>query len=140
MDILNPVQRKKCMQSNKSKGTKPELLLAKSMWKLGLRYRKNVSNILGKPDFCFKKYKIAIFVDGEFWHGKDWKEKKSKITSNRDFWIKKIEKNMQRDAETSQALRNNGWLVFRFWGKDIEKHASEIAEKIYNAIKNQCGI
>ena len=79
MDKLTPEQRKKCMQSNKSTGTKPELVLAKAMWALGLRYRKNSGSIFGKPDFSFKKYKVAVFVDGEFWHGKDWEQKKAEI-------------------------------------------------------------
>lgn len=92
MDKLTPEQRKKCMKaSSKNKGTKPELLLAKYLWALGLRYRKNDRSIFGTPDLSFKRYKIAIFIDGEFWHGKDWDIRKYDIKSNKDFWISKIE-------------------------------------------------
>lgn len=90
MDRLTPEQRRKCMQANKSKGTKPELLLAKAMWQLGLRYRKSNKTVFGKPDFSFKKYKVAVFVDGEFWHGKNWEIRKADIKSNREFWIAKV--------------------------------------------------
>lgn len=114
MDKLTPEQRRKCMQANKSKGTKPELLLAKSMWQLGLRYRKNNKTVFGKPDFSFKKYKVAVFVDGEFWHGKDWEIRKADIKSNREFWIAKIERNIQRDEEVTGRLKAEGWTVFRF--------------------------
>lgn len=124
------------MQANKSKGTKPELLLAKAMWQLGLRYRKNSKTIFGKPDFSFKKYKVAVFVDGEFWHGKDWQTKKAGIKSNREFWIAKIERNMRRDEEVTGRLKTEGWTVFRFWGQDVvtdpETHARKIQEVIYD--------
>lgn len=122
------------MQANKSKGTKPELLLAKSMWQLGLRYRKNNKTVFGKPDFSFKKYKIAVFVDGEFWHGKDWEIHKSDIKSNREFWIAKIERNIQRDAEVEGRLKAEGWTVFRFWGKEVAKNPQMIAGKIQEAV------
>lgn len=135
MDRLNPEQRRKCMQANKSKGTKPELLLAKAMWQLGLRYRKNSKTVFGKPDFSFKKYKVAVFVDGEFWHGKDWETKKAVIKGNREFWIAKIERNMRRDEEVTGRLKAEGWTVFRFWGqevvKDPEIHARKIQEAVY---------
>ena len=114
MDKLTPEQRKKCMRANKSKGTKPELVLAKAMWALGLRYRKNSGSIFGKPDFSFKKYKVAVFVDGEFWHGKDWEQKKAEIKGNREFWIAKIERNIQRDIEVTGRLKAEGWMVLRF--------------------------
>ena len=114
MDKLTPEQRKKCMRSNKSTGTKPELVLAKAMWALGLRYRKNSGSIFGKPDFSFKKYKVAVFVDGEFWHGKDWEQKKAEIKGNREFWIAKIERNIQRDIEVTGRLKAEGWTVLRF--------------------------
>ncbi|MCP1660933.1 very short patch repair endonuclease [Neisseria perflava] len=136
-DRLTPEQRKKCMQANKSKGTKPELLLAKAMWQLGLRYRKNSNTVFGKPDFSFKKYKIAVFIDGEFWHGKDWEQRKNDLKSNREFWIAKIERNMRRDIEVTGQLEAEDWQVFRFWGKDITKNAQPAAQKIYRAINEK---
>ncbi|ATD64785.1 very short patch repair endonuclease [Neisseria weixii] len=134
MDKLNPEQRRKCMQANKSKGTKPELLLAKAMWQLGLRYRKNNKTVFGKPDFSFKKYKVAVFVDGEFWHGKDWEIKKARIKGNREFWVAKIERNMRRDKEVTNRLKAEGWEVLRFWGKEVAKNPQVFAGKIQEAV------
>lgn len=135
MDRLTPGQRKRCMQSNKSKGTKPELLLAKAMWVLGLRYRKNSGSIFGKPDFSFKKYKVAVFVDGEFWHGKDWEQRKVEIKGNREFWIAKIERNIRRDMEVTGRLKAEGWTVLRFWSNDVVKNAGCHAEKVKEIIQ-----
>ena len=135
MDKLTPEQRKKCMQSNKSTGTKPELVLAKSMWALGLRYRKNSGSIFGKPDFSFKKYKVAVFVDGEFWHGKDWEQRKAEIKGNREFWIAKIERNIRRDIEVTGRLKAEGWTVLRFWSNDVVKDTTSCAEKVKEIIR-----
>ncbi|HFB6445628.1 TPA: very short patch repair endonuclease [Neisseria gonorrhoeae] len=137
MDKLTPEQRKKCMQSNKSTGTKPELVLAKAMWALGLRYRKNSGSIFGKPDFSFKKYKVAVFVDGEFWHGKDWEQKKAVIKGNREFWIAKIERNIQRDIEVTGRLKAEGWTVLRFWSNDVVKNTTCCAEKVKKIIQTR---
>ena len=123
------------MQSNKSIGTKPELVLAKAMWALGLRYRKNSGSIFGKPDFSFKKYKVAVFVDGEFWHGKDWEQKKAEIKGNREFWIAKIERNIRRDMEVTGRLKAEGWTVLRFWSNDVVKNAGCHAEKVKEIIQ-----
>ena len=135
MDKLTPEQRKKCMRSNKSTGTKPELVLAKAMWALGLRYRKNSGSIFGKPDFSFKKYKVAVFVDGEFWHGKDWEQKKAEIKGNREFWIAKIERNIQRDIEVTGRLKAEGWMVLRFWSNDVIKNTICCAEKVKEIVQ-----
>ena len=135
MDKLTPEQRKKCMRANKSKGTKPELALAKAMWALGLRYRKNSGSILGKPDFSFKKYKVAVFVDGEFWHGKDWEQRKAEIKGNREFWIAKIERNIRRDMEVTGRLKAEGWTVLRFWSNDVVKDTTSCAEKVKEIIR-----
>ena len=128
------------MQSNKSKGTKPELLLAKAMWALGLRYRKNSGSIFGKPDFSFKKYKVAVFVDGEFWHGKDWEQRKAEIKGNREFWIAKIERNIRRDMEVTGRLKAEGWTVLRFWSNDVVKNAGCHAEKVRQAVREKQGL
>lgn len=135
MDKLTPEQRKKCMRANKSTGTKPELVLAKAMWALGLRYRKNCGSIFGKPDFSFKKYKVAVFVDGEFWHGKDWEQKKAEIKGNREFWIAKIERNIKRDIEVTGRLKAEGWMVLRFWSNDVVKDTTSCAEKVKEIIQ-----
>ncbi len=123
------------MRANKSKGTKPELALAKAMWALGLRYRKNSGSIFGKPDFSFKKYKVAVFVDGEFWHGKDWEQRKAEIKGNREFWIAKIERNIRRDMEVTGRLKAEGWTVLRFWSNDVVKNTICCAEKVKEIVQ-----
>lgn len=125
------------MRANKSKGTKPEILLAKAMWQIGLRYRKNSKTVFGKPDFSFKKYKVAVFVDGEFWHGKDWENRKADIKSNREFWIAKIERNIERDKEVTGRLKADGWEVFRFWAREVVKNPQVFAGKIQKAVYGQ---
>jgi len=134
MDKLTKEQRHKNMQAVKFQGSKIEIMLAKEMWKKGLRYRKNDKTVIGKPDFTFKKYKIAVFCDSEFWHGKDWDEKKLEHKSNIKFWHQKIERNIQRDREVNEVLLKNGWQVIRFWGKDIEKELLNCVIKIETEI------
>lgn len=134
MDNLTPEQRRKNMQAIKSKETKEEILLAKALWNMGYRYRKNNKKIFGKPDISFSKYKIAIFVDGEFFHGKDWENQKNRIKTNRDYWIPKIERNIQRDKEVTEYLLSNNWKVIRFWSKEVKKNLSSCLELIQQEI------
>lgn len=122
MDKLTKDQRKKNMQANKSSETKPELLLAKTLFSRGHRYRKNNKTVFGKPDLTFKNIKLEIFVDGEFWHGKNWYLRKHDHKINKEFWEKKIERNIQRDIEVNRELVKNGWTILRFWGKEVEKN------------------
>lgn len=135
MDKLTKEQRKRNMQANKSKGTKPEILLAKMLFARGHRYRKNNKNVFGHPDFTFKKIKLAIFVDGEFWHGKEWNIRKYDHKTNKDFWIKKIERNIERDKDVNKELKKQGWTILRFWSKEIEKKLLSCVLKIENEIK-----
>lgn len=121
------------MKRVKSKDSEIEILLRKELWSRGLRYQKNVKTIIGKPDIVFKGKKIAVFCDSEFWHGYDWDNRKNDIKSRRDFWIPKIERNMQRDIEVTNALTESGWIVLRFWGKEIKKHVEECADAIQQA-------
>lgn len=113
-------KRSKIMGKIKGKNSKPELLFRKALWAKGIRYRINNKTLPGKPDISIKKYKLAIFIDGEFWHGYNWDERKNTIKSNRQFWIPKIERNLQRDKEVNQALQEMGYTVFRFWAKDLK--------------------
>lgn len=122
MDKLTKEQRQKNMQSVRATGSKIEVALAKALYAEGLRYRKNDKSVFGKPDLTFKKNKIAIFVDSEFWHGKDWETKKHEHKSNQDFWHKKIERNIQRDKEVNEHLSKAGWKIIRFWGKEIQQN------------------
>lgn len=135
MDKHTPEQRHKNMQAVKSKDSEIERLLRDELWKRGLRYRKNVKNIIGKPDIVFIGRKVAVFCDSEFWHGYNWEERKEDIKTRREFWIPKIERNIQRDLEVNAALAEAGWTVLRFWGKDIKKHCSECADVIEREVR-----
>ena len=116
------------MQANKSKGTKIEIILGKALFAKGIRYRKNNKKIYGTPDFTITRYKIAIFADGDYWHGKDWETRKKKLGTNAGFWFDKIERNMERDFKVNKKLREEGWTVLRFWESDIKKKLHQIAE------------
>lgn len=118
------------MKQVKNKDSKIELILRKELWSRGLRYRKNVNRIYGKPDIAFIGKRIAVFVDSEFWHGYDWDNKKNEFKSNQEFWIPKIERNMQRDIEVTEYLTENGWTVLRFWGKEIKLDVKACADRI----------
>ncbi len=133
MDNHTPEQRHKNMQAVKNKDTKIEVALRKELWSRGLHYRKNSKYVFGHPDISFSGKKIAVFCDSEFWHGYDWEHKKEEIKSHRDFWIPKIERNMQRDREVNEFLLSNGWLVIRFWGKEISKDVSRCADIVQHA-------
>ena len=106
------------------------------MWHRGLRYRKNAKTVYGKPDIAFIGKKVAVFCDSEFFHGYDWENKNKEIKSNRDFWIPKIEKNMQRDREVTEKLTSEGWIVLRFWGNEIKKDLLGCADKIEAAVRS----
>lgn len=125
------------MKRVKAKDSEIELLLRKELWNRGLRYQKNVKTIIGKPDIVFKGKKIAVFCDSEFWHGYDWENRKFDIKSRREFWIPKIERNMQRDIEVTESLSKNGWLVIRFWGKEIKKNCSGCADIVEEAVRGR---
>ena len=123
-------KRSDLMGKIKSHNTRPEIKLKKVLWSSGLRYRKNVKTLPGCPDIVFSKEKLAIFVDGEFWHGYNWEVKKVKIKTNRDFWIPKIERNIQRDQLNNQLLSGLGWNVIRFWEREITKDIEGCVERI----------
>lgn len=125
------------MSKIRSENTTPEIKLRKLLWNLGIRYRLNDKSLPGKPDIVIKKHKLAIFVDGEFWHGYNWNEKREKIKSNRDYWIPKIEKNIARDSENTQKLEYLGYTVFRFWDHEINKNIGTCVQKIINDISEK---
>lgn len=125
------------MQRVKSKDSEIELMLRGELWSRGMRYRKNVKGVFGKPDIAFIGKKIAIFVDSEFWHGFNWEVKQHEIKSNRDFWIKKIERNIERDLEVNDYLTKAGWIVLRFWGNEIKQDVSACADKIEAVFKER---
>lgn len=127
-------QRSYNMSKIRSKNTKPELFLRKTLWSLGVRYRLHAKKLPGRPDIVIKKYKLAIFVDGEFWHGYNWDQRKADLKNNREFWINKIERNRKRDRENNTLLHNQGYKVFRFWDFEIEKNIGMCLKAILDYI------
>ena len=136
MDVLNAEQRHKCMSHIKSKDTSIEVSLRRVLWKKGYRYRKNYSALPGKPDIVLIKYRIAIFCDGELFHGKNWEILKPRLLkgNNPDFWVKKIERNMKRDDENDKKLLFLGWTVIHFWGNDILRNTDQCVKVVEEAI------
>ncbi len=108
------------MSKIRGKNTRPELLFRRALWAQDVRYRIDNKRLPGRPDIAIKKHKLAVFIDGEFWHGYDWEERKAKLKSNRGFWIPKIERNMQRDREVNAQLETLGFTVFRFWESEVK--------------------
>lgn len=137
MDVLTPEQRTKNMKAIRSKNTKMELLLAKSLWSKGIRYRKNDKSVFGRPDLTIKKYKIAIFVDSEYFHGKDWETEKYRIRTNQEFWWNKIESNQKRDQIVNCFLVDKGWKVLRFWSRKVSKNLNLCVNQIIAVIEEQ---
>ena len=136
VDNLTQEQRRKNMQHIRSKDTSIEIVLRKKLWEKGYRYRKNLSNLPGKPDIVLTKYKIAVFCDGEFFHGKDWEILKPKLekSKNSDYWIRKISRNIERDDEVNKELLFQGWTVIRFWGNEITQNIDECIRVIEETI------
>jgi DNA mismatch endonuclease (patch repair protein) len=127
-------QRSYTMSRIKSKNTSIEVVLRKALWHEGIRYRKHYKKLPGAPDIALTKHRVAVFCDGEFWHGKDWETLKPKLKGNREYWIAKIERNMKRDRETDEALGALGWRALHFWGNDIEKNLTSCVEAVKAAI------
>lgn len=113
-----------------------ERALAKQLWHKGYRYRLNYNKLPGSPDIAILKYQIAVFIDGEFWHGKDWETKKTRLNRNKEYWIEKIEENIARDKRVDQQLQALGWMPIHFWSKDITKLSDKCIESIDEAAFN----
>ena len=117
------------------KGGKAEVALAKELWSRGIRYRKNYRSIPGSPDIAITKMKIAIFIDGEFWHGENWENRKQKLKNNRDYWIEKIEENIARDKRDDELLKDMGWTPIHFWEKEVKKDVDSCADRIIDLMQ-----
>ena len=126
--------RSRTMSRIRSKNTSIEVSLRKALWHSGIRYRVNYKKLPGTPDIAITKHKIAVFCDGEFWHGKDWKTKTANIKSNREYWLSKIERNIVRDNETNKALSFCGWTIIRFWGDEIRNNLNGCVEDVKDAL------
>ena len=125
-----PEQRSYNMSRIRGKDTDIELMLRRELWSRGLRYRKNVKSVPGKPDIAFLGKRVAVFCDSEFWHGYDWENSKETIKARRDFWYPKIERNMERDREVNATLEAEGWVVIRFWGREIKSDVKGCADRV----------
>ena len=136
MDDLTKDQRRRNMQHIRSNDTSIEVKLRKALWHTGYRYRKNDSRLPGKPDIVLTKYKIAIFCDGEFFHGKDWEILKPRLekSDNSQYWISKISRNRERDEDVNKQLLFQGWTVIRFWGKEIQNNTDQCVKVVEEAI------
>lgn len=137
MDKHTPAQRRRNMQAVRNKDSKIELSLRKALFAKGYRYLKNCNSVFGHPDIVFTRLKIAIFCDSEFWHGHDWERRKLDFKSRTDFWIPKIERNMERDREVNERLMAEGYVVLRFWGKQIEKELDYVLAEVERIINER---
>ena len=135
-DVLSKEQRHRNMQNIRSQNTKPEILLRKALWHKGLRYRKNYADLPGKPDIVLTRQRIAIFVDGDFWHARGYQDRPGEqVGSNREFWIKKLTNNVERDKEVHDELTEMGWLILRFWESDVKKNLDACVDEIVGYCK-----
>lgn len=125
----------KIMSAIPSKNTRPEVALRKELFSRGLRYRVNYKKIMGKPDIAFTKVRLAVFVDGDFWHGNNWrlrgyKDFQDELSHYSDYWQKKLINNVERDKRVNYQLGREGWIVLRYWESDIKKDSGKIADEI----------
>lgn len=134
--FLTTEARSARMRRIRSKNTTPERKLGSALWEKGLRYRKHRKDLQGKPDFVFSKKQVVVFVDGEFWHGHDWARRRERIGRNREYWLRKIERNMERDRWVGEELAHRGWLVLRFWAQDVEANATGCADIVGRALES----
>ena len=133
-DIITPEQRSRAMSHIKGKDTSIEVLLRKALWHKGIRYRKNYKKLPGTPDIAITKHKIAIFLTVNFSMATTGKSKKQKLGQNREYWIKKIERNMERDRENDFKLLAMEWVPMHFWGHDIQKHTEDCVGAVEDLI------
>jgi DNA mismatch endonuclease, patch repair protein len=123
-------------RANRKKDTAHEVLLRRALWRLGLRYRKHVSRLPGNPDLVFRQARVVVFCDGDFWHGRNWKQLQAQLRRrhNADYWLAKIARNRERDRENTIVLEEQGWVVLRFWESDIKKDPDSIALAIRKVV------
>lgn len=140
-DVMTPEQRSRCMAAVKGKNTKPEMIVRKYLFSRGLCFRVQVRKLPGNPDIVLPKYKTVIFVNGCFWHGHEGCKYFRLPKSNVEFWKEKIERNIERDKESMQALLDLGWKVIRVWECELRNKANreETLNKIYNSITSSEG-
>lgn len=124
-------------EGNQSQDTEPEMLLRRTLWHRGHRYRVHYDELPGEPDIAFPSKKVAVFCDGDFWHGRNWEEQRERLASgnNPDYWIKKIDANRQRDRKRNGQIRERGWTVVRLWESDIKEDPEAAADQVEAALE-----
>ena len=137
MVCLSPEKRSKIMKAIRSNNTNIELLLRRELWKRNVRYRIHAKVLGCRPDFSIKKYKLAVFVDGDFWHGRDYSEER--FHTNKKYWHNKIRRNIERDLEQTILLRDAGWIVLRFWETEIQNDVGRCATAVIQTIRTRKG-
>lgn len=136
--LVTTPARSKMMAKIRGTGGKSETMLSKKLWHLGVRYRRNYKALPGTPDIVITKYKVAVFIDGEFWHGFDWENQKQRIHRNHDFWITKITNNILRDKRQNAELKQMGWTVLRFWERgEVRANADKCVQKIILVLRDK---
>ena len=138
-DSFRPSSKRasRTLAGSRSEGTTCERLLRSALWRMGLRFRKNFKELPGKPDVAFPRQRVAVFCDGDFWHGKEWKRRKRKLQkgANAAYWVPKIEANITRDKAHNAELRRRGWIVLRFWESDILADVNRVAEQVAQVVR-----
>jgi DNA mismatch endonuclease, patch repair protein len=142
--MRDPEVTSRIMKMIPQKDTKAEILLRKELFRRGLRYRKNVTKLPGRPDVVFPSARLAVFVDGDFWHGREWRTRgyqriEDAFKTNTDLWVKKIESNTRRDKENTKKLEQDGWVVLRFWASDVESDLIGIADQVQSKLRELSG-
>ena len=130
----------KRMSHVKTKRNSAEVMIAKSLWHKGYRYRLNYKALPGSPDIALTKYRIAIFIDGEFWHGKDFEQRKTKLKNNKDYWIEKIQENIDRDLRNDKLLKQMDWYPIHFWSNDAIKYCNQCIDEIIYTIEDRIDV
>lgn len=123
--------------SSRKADTKPERFLRAELWDRGFRYLKNDKSVKGKPDIVFRAARVVVFCDGDFWHGKDWSRRKAKLSrgNNPRYWLRKIERNIERDRQIDRELRSDGWIVLRFWESSIINDVAHVADLVAETVR-----
>ena len=138
---LNPASAasSQTKRNNKRRDTMHELMLRRELWRMGLRFRKNVETLPGKPDIVFSSARVVVFCDGDFWHGRNWKALRPKLNlgTNAAYWSAKISSNIVRDKLNTALLRKDGWYVIRLWETDIKQDPVGAASFIKRTVESQ---
>ncbi|MGH8898005.1 MAG: DNA mismatch endonuclease Vsr [Egibacteraceae bacterium] len=136
----DPETTRRVMQANKKRDTRPELMLRHELHRRGLRYRLHAQDVPGRPDLVIRHLKIAVFVDGDFWHGNRWRLRglarlEDDIASNHEYWVPKIKRNIARDQEVTSQLSNAGWTVVRIWENEVHRDVHKAADRVERAVR-----